>query len=244
MVLVHGAAADHTTWRVVAPRLSERFAVWAVDRRGRGTSGDGASYAVEREFEDLAAVVDALADESGTAVPVVGHSFGGRLALGAALRTRAIARLVVYEGAPAPPDRPYQEPDLVARLAALREAGEPEELLETFLREVVGLSERELADYRTNPVWPDRVAAAPTIVRELEAESSPDAGLTALGAVEAPVLQLLGSASVAPFHVATLALAERLARGRVAVIEGARHAAHHTHPDRFVGEVVAFLGEP
>ncbi len=203
-----------------------------------------ALYAVEHEFEDVAAVADALAAESGGPVPVVGHSFGGRVALGAALRTPSVDRLVIYEGAPAPADRPYQAGDLVMRLAALRDAGEPAALLESFLREVVGMTDADLAAYRANPVWPDRVAAAPTIVRELEAEASPEASLEALGRVEAPVLQLLGSASREPFHAATAALAERLANGRVVVIDGARHAAHHTHPEAFVAEVVAFLDEP
>jgi pimeloyl-ACP methyl ester carboxylesterase len=58
------------------------------------------------------------------------------------------------------------------------------------------------------------------------------------------VLQVLGSASLPPFHAATAALHDRLSRGRVVVIDGAKHAAHHTHPDRFVAEVEAFLAEP
>jgi pimeloyl-ACP methyl ester carboxylesterase len=87
--LVHGAAADHTTFRTVAPLfagIAGRFAVHAIDRRGRGASGDGPSYSIEREYEDVAAVVDAVASEAGTGsgVDVVGHSFGGRVALGAA----------------------------------------------------------------------------------------------------------------------------------------------------------------
>lgn len=228
---------------MVGPRLAERFTVWAIDRRGRGASGDTEPYVVEREFEDVAAVVDALAAESAEPVPVVGHSFGGRVGLGAALRTPRLSRLVVYEGAPAPEDRPYQPDDLAARLASLRESGANELLLQTFLHEVVGMSATDVDAYRANAVWPDRVAAAPTIVRELVAESSPEAGVEVLGRVDIPVLQVLGSASLPPFHAATTALDERLPRGRVAVIEGARHAAHHTHPDEFVAEVVAFLGE-
>ena len=244
LLLVHGAAADHTTWRVVAPRLADRFAVWAMDRRGRGASGDRQPYTVEREFEDVAAVVHELAVGSGESVDVLGHSFGGRVALGAALRTDRMRRLVVYEGAPSPSDRPYQAAGLAQRLDRLRRGSRNEELLEAFLGDVVGMSAADIAAYRANPVWPDRVAAAPTIVRELEAEASAAAGLDALGGVSIPVLQLLGSASREPFHAATAALGSRLVRGRVAVIEGARHAAHHTHPGAFVTEVGAFLAEP
>ncbi len=242
LVLVHGAAADHTTFRVVGPMLARGYEVHAVDRRGRGASGDTEPYGIEREFEDVAAVVDAIAAEHGEPVDVVGHSFGGRVGLGAALRTPSLRRLVVYEGAPPAADRPNQRPELLATLRGLRDAGEPERLLETFLRDIVGMAEADLAAYRANPVWPARVGAAPTIVREVEAEASPEAGIESLGVPAIPVLLVLGSASAEPFHAATRQLAGRLPDGRVAVIGGARHAAHHTHPDAFVAGVEAFLG--
>jgi pimeloyl-ACP methyl ester carboxylesterase len=245
VVLVHGAAADHTTFRVVGPMLAERFTVHAIDRRGRGGSGDTPPYDVEREFEDVRAVADALAADGPRAiVDVVGHSYGGRCALGAALRTDAIRRVVSYEGAPAPADERYGEDATLAALVALDRAGRHEALLETFLREVVGMDEAALAAYRADPVWPVRVAAAHTIPRELRSEGeSVAAGLEALGRVRQPVLQVLGGESVAAFGAATRALDERLADGRVVVIPSARHAAHHTHADAFVAAVSAFLGE-
>ncbi|HEY7590016.1 MAG TPA: alpha/beta fold hydrolase [Candidatus Limnocylindrales bacterium] len=241
LVVVHGAAADHTTFRVLGPLLARRFTIHAIDRRGRGASGDGPDYAIHREYDDLATIVDGLAREAGGPVDVVGHSFGGRIGLGAALRTSHLRRLVVYEGAPAPPDQPYRDAALVGRLRTLAGEGRNEELFETFLRQVVGMTPAELADYRANPVWPARVAAAPTIVRELEAESSPAAGLDVLGRVGIPVLQVLGGASVPAFRAATEALDARLAHGRVVVIDGAKHAAHHTHAARLAEEIERFL---
>jgi pimeloyl-ACP methyl ester carboxylesterase len=241
LVLVQGAAADHTTWRVTGPLLARTHTVWAVDRRGRGASGDAGDYAVGREFEDVAVVADALASESGAPIPVVGHSFGGRMALGAALRTSGIAGVVCYEGAPAPPGEPYERPDLVARLEELRAAGRHEDLLLTFLAEVVAMPPDDLAAYRANPVWPARVAAAPTILREIRAANDPAAGLDALGGVGVPVLQVLGGDSVPVFHRATAALDARLPNGRVLVIDGARHAAHHTHAAELVAAVDGFL---
>jgi pimeloyl-ACP methyl ester carboxylesterase len=241
LVLVHGTAGDHTTFRVVGPILAARRTIHAIDRRGRGASGDAASYAIEREYDDLAAVARAIAGEAGERVDVAGHSYGGRCALGAALRTDAIARVVCYEGAPPPTDVSYQPAGLEGELRRLLEAGRTDELYATFLTRVVGLPPAELASYRADPVWPVRVATAATIVRELEAERSPAAGLAALAAVRQPVLQILGGESLPVFAMATAALDERLADGLVAVIPGARHAAHHTHPERFVAAV---LGEP
>jgi pimeloyl-ACP methyl ester carboxylesterase len=78
LVVLHGTSADHTRWRPLLPYLEPHFTVHAIDRRGRGASGDSPHYALEREFEDVAAVVDAVADESGA--PVNMYSHGGIVA--------------------------------------------------------------------------------------------------------------------------------------------------------------------
>ncbi|MEJ7695339.1 MAG: alpha/beta hydrolase [Candidatus Limnocylindrales bacterium] len=264
LILVHGASADHTTFRVIGPRLAERFTVHAIDRRGRGGSGDTPPYDIEREFEDVAAVAQAVAGEAvdgeavdgeaapgdpsspvlpGPPVDVFGHSYGGRCALGAAARSDAIRRVISYEGAPTPPGARYGDSTILGDLVRLAELGKFEDLLGEFLRRVVGMTPEDLADYAADPVWPDRVAAAPTIVRELAAEGSGagPGGLDDLAAVRQPVLQLLGGASRPEFGLATRALDARLADGRVVVIPGARHAAHHTHPDAVLDAITGFL---
>jgi pimeloyl-ACP methyl ester carboxylesterase len=222
--------------------LAPWFAVHAIDRRGRGASDDTLPYSIEREFEDVARVAETIAAEIGRPVPVFGHSYGGRCALGAALLTDRISRVISYEGAPAPPGTSYQPADLEADLEARREAGDLDGLLETFMRRVVGMPEADLAAYRADPIWPRRVAAADTIPRELWAERDPAAGLARLGAVRQPVLQLLGGDSVPVFRTATEALDAGLADGRIVEIDGAKHAAHHTHPALVVEVVRAFLG--
>lgn len=242
LVLVHGAAADHTTFRVLGPLLSTRFTIHAIDRRGRGASGDTSPYAIEREFEDLAAVASALAQEAGDPVDIFGHSYGGRCALGAALLTADIGRVISYEGAPTPLGERYGDAALPRELAALAATGQDETLLETFMTRVVGMTADELDRYRADPIWPRRVAAAKTIAREVAVESGDEAGLDRLGAVEQPVLQVVGGDSRREFRVATAAFDDRLADGTIVVIPGAKHAAHHTHPDAVVEAVTAFLG--
>ena len=242
LLLVHGATADHTTWRAVGPLLARSRPVFAIDRRGRGASGDADAYAIEREYEDLAAVAEGLlADVDAEAIDVAGHSYGGRCALGASVLTPRIRRAVVYEGAPVPPDMTYRPDGLVESVRAAVDRGDNEGALTTFLAGIVGMSEAELDAYRANPVWPARVDAAHTILREVEAESSPAASLEALGSVGVPVLLLLGSASRSPVRIGTDALAARLAHAEVHVIDGAAHAAHHTHVEEFVAVVEAFL---
>jgi pimeloyl-ACP methyl ester carboxylesterase len=161
--------------------------------------------------------------------------------LGAALLSDTIRRVVSYEGAPTPAGSSYHPAGIETRLRERLAAGDRDGALALFLAEVVGMSEADLAAYRANPVWPVRAAAAGTILRELEAEADPTASLDRLGAVRQPVLQLLGGESLPVFREATMALDEGLADGRVVVIAGARHAAHHTHPDAVIEAVESFL---
>lgn len=243
LLLVHGATADHTTWRTVGPAFAGHRRVLAMDRRGRGASGDAGTYAIEREYEDVAAAAEALAAATGSPIDVVGHSYGGRVSLGASLRTPSIRRIVVYEGAPVPAGMSYRPPGMVEAVRDALDRGDNESALATFLAGIVGMSEAGLDAYRADPVWPTRVAAAPTILREIEAEASAAASLDALGGVTAPVLLLLGSISRSPFRIGTDELAARLANVRVVTIAGAAHAAHHTHAAEFVRTVETFLDE-
>lgn len=241
LVLIHGTSGDHTTFRVVGPLLARTWTVIAIDRRGRGASGDTLPYTIEREFEDVALVAESLAAAHGGPIDVVGHSYGGRAALGAALLTTSIRRVVSYEGAPTPPGASYHPAAIEDRLREQLAAGDRDGALATFMTGIVGLSEADLAAYRANPVWPVRAAATDTILRELEAETGGVASIERLGAVRQPVLQVLGGTSLPVFRTATLALDARLTDGRVVVIDGAAHAAHHTHPDAFVDALRTFL---
>jgi pimeloyl-ACP methyl ester carboxylesterase len=196
-------------------------------------------------LEDVAAVADTVAAESGGPVDVLGHSFGGRCALGASLLTPTIGRVVSYEGAPprdADQASAYEPAWLLAQLRDDLARGDREALLERFMRTVVGMDDTGMARFRADAVWPLRVAAAPTILRELVASNDPAAGLEALARVTVPVLQVLGSASPRAFALNTTALDARLPDARVGVIEGAAHAAHHTHAAAFVAALEAFLG--
>ena len=241
LVLVHGTSADHRTWRVAGPLLAARHRVLAMDRRGRGASGDAVDWAVEREVEDVAVMAEATAAMTGgDPVGVLGHSLGGRLALAASLLTPSIRAVVAYESAPGV-DR--VDALLVVRLRALLDAGDRDGLLATFMTEAVGMPAADLAAFRADPIWPLRAAAGPTIVRELEAvaEDAPAIGLDALARAAVPVLQLVGSDSPPWFREGAAALDARLAHGRLEVIAGARHAAHHSHPAAFIDRVEAFL---
>jgi pimeloyl-ACP methyl ester carboxylesterase len=244
LVLVHGAVADHTRWRPLLPHLEPHVTVHAMDRRGRGASGDAPGYAIEREFEDVAAVVDAVADASGSAADLYGHSFGGLCAFGGATLTAGIGRLVLYEGWP-PADARARElpPGVGGRLDALLAEGNRDAVVETMFREVVLMPDAEITALRAQPAWPARVAAAPTIVRELRAipQVPFDPGQAARIAV--PTLLLTGSDSDDPFAADLATVAAALPDARIGVLDGQRHVADILAPELFARRLLAFLGE-
>ena len=95
LLLVHGTVGEHLTWTPVLTALERHFSVYPVDRRGRGHSGDADAYSLDRECEDIAAVIAAI----GSAVNLLGHPFGGPCALEATRLTPNVRRLILYEPA-------------------------------------------------------------------------------------------------------------------------------------------------
>jgi pimeloyl-ACP methyl ester carboxylesterase len=136
LVLVHGTAADHGRWAPVLPAFEERFAVCAVDRRGRGGSGDSEDYSIEREFEDVAAVVDSIGEPAN----LLGHSYGALCALEAALLTRNnVGKLVLYDPGIEVAGEEIYPREVIERLEALLGAGDRDGVVATTMREVAGL---------------------------------------------------------------------------------------------------------
>ena len=234
LLLIHGTAADHSRWAPVLPAFEERFTVLAIDRRGRGRSGDAEAYALEREFEDVAAVV-AWAREP---VDVIGHSYGGMCAVEAALRTDGIRRLVLYEP---PMGFLKSPPHVVERLEELLDAGQRDELIAYFMREVAGLSPDQVDLMRSLPAWEARLGAADTIPREERAEREYEFDAHRFRRLGAPTLFLEGGDSPDPFKAAGEAVAAALPDCRVVVMPGQRHAAMDTGTDLFLAEVLRFL---
>jgi pimeloyl-ACP methyl ester carboxylesterase len=237
LVLIHGTAADHNRWAPVLPALNERFTVFAIDRRGRGRSGDAADYALEREYEDVVAVVES----AGEGVNVLGHSYGGMCAVEAALLTDRCRKLVLYE-----PPMGYLKsaPPVVERLQMLLEEGRRDELLGYFMQEIAGLPPDHIELLRSLPAWEARLDAADTIPREERASREYAFDPGRFRDLNVPTLYLQGGDSSEPFKVAGEALRAALPDCRVAVMPGQRHAAMDTATDLFTAEVLSFLEGP
>jgi len=237
LVLVHGTTADHTRWIPILGELEKQFTVYAIDRRGRGQSGDAPAYSIEQEFDDVAAVVDAI----GESVNLLGHSFGALCSLESSLRTKKLRKLVLYE----PPIRismPLYQPATLARLQDMVEAGDRDAVVATFFREVVDMPESELTMLRSLPNWEARMAAAHTIPREMRAA---DEGYqfdeARFATMSTPTLMLLGGDSPPFLKRATEIVSAALPSCRTVVLPGQQHTAMNTAPAMFLREVVGFL---
>ncbi|MGY1781314.1 alpha/beta fold hydrolase [Geodermatophilus sp. SYSU D01036] len=233
LLLVHGTSADASRWEPLLPLLEPAVTVYAVDRRGRGASGDGPDYSLTAEAEDLAAVVAAI----GTPVDVLGHSYGALCAVEAARLATGIRRLVLYE--PAVMDT--APPGFTDRLAQLTAEGRREEVVTALLRDLAGLTEEQLAQVRAAPSWRGRVAAAHTIVREQRVEERYVFDPERFAGVRVPTLMLVGSETAPEMRRSTELLAGALPDVRVRELEGQGHVAMLTAPELFVGEVLGFL---
>lgn len=242
LVLVHGGTADHSRWRPVLWLFEAEATACAVDRRGRGASGDTEPYAIEREFEDVAAVVDALAEQSGEPVDLFGHSYGGACALEGALLTANLRRLVLYEAPVAyDPDARSNTTSFSDRASALLAEGRREELIETFFREVARVPEDELEVLRSLPAWPARVAAAHTVAREERAALGYRFDPARFASLRVPTLLLVGSESPMFLRRSTDLVAAALPDVRVHTLEGQQHVAIDTAPDLLARTVLSHL---
>ncbi len=240
LVLVHGTGGSSTRWTPVLPSLEMHFRVYGLDRRGRGDSGDAPGYAIEREFEDVAAVVNSI----GEPAYLVGHSYGAICCLEAALLTPRVRKLVLYEPPIPVQGAPTYAAGMIEQLESLSAAGEYEKLLATFMREVVRMPPHELDIARASPSWPGRLAAAPTLPRELRAHERYRFNPERFHSFNVRTLLVLGGNSPNFFKAAIEVLQVTLPHCRTVVLPGQQHLAVETAPDLFVHEVVGFLQEP
>lgn len=236
IVLVHGIAEDHTAWDLVAPHLALRMTVFAVDRRGRGASPwDGPVYDIEQEFDDVAAVVDSI----GSPTWLFGHGYGADIAVGAALRTRNLAGLILYEPAPGVPTVDAATlADIEARLAADDRDGALELLLATGL----GLDAGAIDGLRSLPAWSASLATAETMPRELRAEAQWQTASYA--DLVLPTLFLLGTTSPPWAAQWTSRARATIRNSRLERLEEEGHLALLSAPERVAQAVTDFVFDP
>jgi pimeloyl-ACP methyl ester carboxylesterase len=224
LVLVGGALSDRGAAAPISAQLGRGFTVFAYDRRGRGDSGDTPPYAVAREIEDLAAMIEA----AGGSAFVYGHSSGAVLALRAAAVGLSIRKLVAYE----PPfivddSRPPVPDDYVEHLDALVAEGRPGDAVAYFMTTGVGLPAGIVEQMRGAPMWPAFESVAHTLGYDGRIMADTLRGRPLAGRpwsdVKIPTLVMDGGASPPSQRAGARALADVLPDARYRTLQGQDH---------------------
>ncbi|KQU94402.1 alpha/beta hydrolase [Devosia sp. Root105] len=227
LILVGGALSDGSGAAPLAKLLAPRFTIVTFDRRGRGKSGDTPPYAVEREIEDVDAIIDAL---GGTAF-IHGHSSGAVLSLEATAKlTGKVTKLSLYE----PPfitdgTRPPPPADFASHIDGLIAADRRGDAVEYFLVDVVGTPAEAIAQMRSAPAWPGLEALAHTLAYDVavlgDRMSGKPLASGAWDGVSIPVLVMDGGASPEWIRNSARSVAGLLPSAEHRSLEGQTHNA-------------------
>jgi len=223
-VIVGGAFNDRNTWAELAAALAaDGFTAVSYDRRGRGASGSTEPYAVEREIEDLAAVIAA----AGGGEPVYAHgvSSGGALLLRAAAGGLPVTRLSVLEPPYRVPGAPPAPPNYTATLQRYVDAGDRDGVVEYFQTQVVGLPAGMVESFKGTPMWQSLCAMAPTLVNDGLVLGGDDHSLPVdlLASVQVPALLVTSSGTAGWLSQTAEPVAAALPAGEWVRLEGEYH---------------------
>jgi pimeloyl-ACP methyl ester carboxylesterase len=238
LILVDGALTVHSSGSgELARLLAPHFTVYGFDRRGRGASGDTPPYAVDREIDDI----EALIDHAGGPAFLYGHSSGGPLAMRAAIRLGGkVTKIAMYE----PPynnDPGAQEPwsRYLRQLSQALAEGRRGDAVALFLR-FVGTPAERVEAMRRAPSWPGMEAVAPTLAYDHAAIMgepwSVPAGLASR--VPVPALVMAGDAGLPFMPGAARALSQAIPRGELRTLAG---QAHEVMPEVLAPVLVEFF---
>lgn len=240
LVLVHGSLCDHTRFDPLVAELRDGMTTFAMDRRGFGASGDATSYSIEREFEDVAAVVDAVAHRTGGLVALWGHSYGANCAMGGAARTSKVGHLLLYE-----PSLGLAYP--LGSIEAVEDAlaaGDREAAILLVFVGILEMTEDEVGALRASALWPVRLATAPTVPRECRAEQDWKYRPGRFDGITAPTLVLTGSETPRAVSETTHRAAAAISGARIQVLEGHGHMAHQSDPALVAAIIRQFVSSP
>ena len=224
LILVDGALTVHSSGSgsELARLLAPHFTVYGFDRRGRGKSGDTLPYAVDREIDDI----EALIERAGGPVFLYGHSSGGPLAMRAAIRLGGkVSKIAMYE----PPynNDPGAQQSWSRYLGQLKQAlaeGRQGDAVALFMR-LAGTPADQVARLRRAPSWPGTEAVAPTLAYDHAAIlGEPWSVPTDLAArVAMPALVMAGDAGLPFMPDAARVLSRAMPRGQLRMLPGQTH---------------------
>lgn len=239
LLLIHGGMGCIDSWEAIWSVLVKFWRVTAMDRRGRGSSGDADPYAIDQEYDDIATVATKLADLHGAPIDVFAHSYGATCTLGAAASGAPFRRLALYE-----PAGPQAAPKTWLRSAtAMVTSGRPGQAMSSFLTEIIGLSSDQVQELRVAPRAYDALEiVSATLPREGRALTSVDL-LANAQLVTSPARLLLGDRSPAWASEITHLLSAALADASLTILPGQGHEAIQLAPELIVRTLQRFFAD-
>ena len=236
VVLVCGGSVDRQANAGYAHLLADQFTVLNFDRRGRGDSGDTPPYAIDREIDDIAAVIEAAGGSAG----LWGSSSGGALALLATASGLPVTKLAVWEPPYFVDDRFTPPPaDTASTYRRLVTEGRRGDAVEFFMGKVVGMPPEFVAWARTQPFWEGQERIAHTLAYDAEIMGDYSLPADRIAAIAVPTLVLTGGSSMPFMAPAAEAIVKLIPGARHAVLEG---QDHNVAPEVLVPALRDFFG--
>jgi pimeloyl-ACP methyl ester carboxylesterase len=218
VVLVCGGSVDRTAHAGIAQELASDFTVFNYDRRGRGESGDTLPYAIDREVEDIEAVIGA----AGGSAFLWGSSSGAVLALIAA-ESAPVTKLALWEPPFVPDDLPRPPEDQVSQYETMVAEGRPGDAVEYFMTKIIGMPPEVVAGARTQPWWAATEALAHTLAYDARIMGDYSIPKDLAASVKVPTMVIAGGADFPWMRQTAETLAAALPDGLVRILEGQGH---------------------
>jgi len=219
VVLISGGSVDRTSNAGLAEQLADRHTVYNYDRRGRGDSGDTPPYAIEREVEDIAAVIEA----AGGSAHLYGSSSGAGLGMHAAAAGLPLGKLALWEPPYSVKGRPDLPDDTASVYRELVESGRRGDAAEYFMAKVVGMPPEFVAQARQAPWWAQQEAIAHTLAYDATIMGDYTLPTAIAKAITVPTLIVVGGASFGFMAETADALAALIPNAERATLEGQAH---------------------
>lgn len=227
LVLIHGGGGSQSLWNSIQPHLASDATVVVPERRGHGDSGDAEDYSLEREVDDMCAVINSIDGD-----PVVfGHSFGGLCALEAAQKA-PVDRLILYEPALLTGEHRH-DANLADKMEELIDAGEQRQAIKLYLREAANIDNVKDQPLESFIDLADVIIRQNRAIEQYHLNDNLD--------ISVPTLLLMSETGPEHLRDGVRTLHETLSNSQLIELDNLSHIGVLSNPERVASEIRSFM---